>query len=113
MSEWNGGTGDGRLETLLREGRADAFAPGFAGRVMRRLRAGDASPTAQLAAAVQRHFLRLAPAAALLTLALAALNLRGRDPRQSPLDAALGLPPVTADAVFSFEPGPPPDEGAP
>ena len=97
-----------RLETMLRESRAEGFAPGFAGRVMRRLRAGEATPAAQLAAAVQRHFLRLAPAAALLILAIAALNLRGRDPSQSTLDAALGLPAVTADDVFSFEPGAPP-----
>jgi len=85
-----------RVEALLRGSRADAFAPGFAHRVMRRVR----DEPAAFGAVLQRQFLRLATLAAAAVLALAGWNLRGADARQSPVEAALGLPAVTADAAL-------------
>jgi hypothetical protein len=92
--------GEGRVEALLRAGRAAAFEPGFAWRVMHRLRAEEADPSARLAAAVQRHFVRLAPLAALATGAFATLNLRAADARQTPLEAVLGLPALTVEQAY-------------
>ncbi|HEX6747290.1 MAG TPA: hypothetical protein VF092_08310 [Longimicrobium sp.] len=92
------------VEALLRAQRRDAFAPGFAHRVMRRVRDEQAAPGAAFAAALQRQFLRLAPLAAAAVVALAAWNLREADARQSPVDAALGLPAVTIEAAYSLEP---------
>jgi len=91
---------EGRLEALLRAGRATGFEPGFAWRVMHRLRAEETDPAARLAAAVQRHFVRLAPLAALATLAFAALNLRAADRRQTLLEAVLGLPALTVEQAY-------------
>ncbi|HET7460365.1 MAG TPA: hypothetical protein VFJ82_03920 [Longimicrobium sp.] len=91
-----------RLEALLRAQRAQGFEPGFAWRVMHRLRA---DPREALIVAVQRWFARLAPLAALATLALALLNARAAAGGQSLLEAALGLPAVTAEQAYStFEP---------
>ncbi len=92
--------GEGAVEALLRSGRTAAFEPGFAWRVMHRLRADEADPHARLAAAVQRHFVRLAPLAALATVAFAALNLRAADARQSPLEAVLGLPAANVEQAY-------------
>ena len=85
-----------RVEALLRESRRAAFAPGFAHRVMRRVHGEPAA----FGAVLQRQFLRLATLAAAAVLALAGWNLRGADARQSPVEAALGLPAVTADAAL-------------
>ena len=93
-----------RLEALLRGARSDAFAPGFAYRVMARVRGEQADPAAAFAAAIQRQFLRLAPIAAAAAVLLGAWNLRTADARQSPVEAALGLPAVTADAAYRIDP---------
>jgi len=61
------------VEAMLRAQRQDAFAPGFAHRVMRRVREEQAAPGAAFAAALQRQFLRLAPPFAAAVVALAAL----------------------------------------
>lgn len=90
-----------RLEALLRAQRADAFEPGFAWRVMHRLRAAEPDPGAALAAAVQRWFVRLAPVAALAIVLFAALNLRAADSRQSVLEAVLGVPAVTVEQAYA------------
>lgn len=90
-----------RLEALLRAQRADAFEPGFAWRVLHRLRAGTADPREALAAAVQRYFLRLAPLAALAIILFAALNLRAADRRQTVLEAVLGVPAVTVEQAYA------------
>lgn len=93
------------VEALLRAQRAAAFEPGFAWRVMHRLRAGHADPREVMMAAVQRYFARLAPLAALATLAFALLNARAADRGQSLLEAVLGIPAVTAEQAYStFDP---------
>ena len=92
-----------RVQALLRGSRRDAFAPGFAQRVMRRVRAESAGAAAMFGAVLQRQFLRVAPLAAAAVLALAGWNLRGADGRQSPVEAALGLPAVTADAAITVD----------
>jgi hypothetical protein len=91
-----------RLEALLRSTRTEAFAPGFAFRVMARVRREQA-PGA-FADLIQRQFLRLAPLAAAGVIALGAWNLHAADARQSPVEAALGLPAVTADAAYTIDP---------
>src|SRR5689334_18813236 len=98
---------EGGVEPLLRAQRADAFEPGFAWRVMHRLRAGEADPRAALAAVVQRYFLRLAPVAGLATVSLALLNVRAASRGQTALEAVLGLPPVTVEQAYQpFQPEP-------
>lgn len=91
----------GPVEALLRAQRATAFQPGFAWRVMHRLRAGQVDPREALMAAVQRQFARLAPLAALATVAFALLNVRAADRGQSVLDAVLGLPAVTVEQAYA------------
>jgi hypothetical protein len=91
------------IEAALRASRADGFAPGFAWRVMRRLREAEANPADALARALQRYLARLAPVAAVLAALLAIHNLRAADARQPTLDAALGLPAVTIDAAYSLD----------
>lgn len=90
-----------RIEEMLRAGRATAFAPGFAWRVMRRLRAEAADPRAMLAAGLQRYFARLAPVAALAAGVLVILNVRAAGAGQSAVDAALGLPGVTVEQAYA------------
>jgi hypothetical protein len=92
---------ESRIEAVLRAERASGFAPGFAWRVMRRLHAETADPRAALAAAVQRHFARLAPLAALAAAVLITLNLRGAERGQTVLEAVLGLPKVTAEQAYA------------
>ena len=88
------------LEPLLRAQRVEAFEPGFAWRVMHRLRAERMDPRAALAAVVSRYFLRLAPVAGLATVALALLNVRAASQGQTALEAVLGLPPVTVEQAY-------------
>jgi hypothetical protein len=103
MSERMQGDAPGAgLDALLRGGRAEAFAPGFAHRVMRRVR-DEQAPGAMFTAVLQRQFLRLAPLAAAAVLVLAGWNLRASDAGQTPVEAALGLPAVTLDAVWSVD----------
>ena len=90
-----------RAERLLRAGRVPSFEPGFAWRVMHRLRAEQADPRAALALAVQRQFMRLAPLAALATAVLVGLNLRAASRGQSLLDAALGVPAATVEQAYA------------
>ncbi|HEX7051854.1 MAG TPA: hypothetical protein VF188_16730 [Longimicrobiales bacterium] len=96
-----------RVEAVLGESRAQAFAPGFALRVQQRLRgeaAGAAAPAPPLFPSLKRQFLRLAPIAAAAVLVLAIHNVVSADERrQSLVDAALGLPPVTLDAAYTFD----------
>jgi hypothetical protein len=92
---------ESRVEELLRAGRATGFAPGFAGRVMHRLRTEALDPRAALAAALQRWFVRLAPVAALAAAVLLVLNVRAAGRGQSPIDAALGLPATTLEQAYA------------
>ncbi|HET6340572.1 MAG TPA: hypothetical protein VFG78_00125 [Gemmatimonadota bacterium] len=107
-----------RLQALVRgTPRAVEFRPGFAGRVMARL---TAEAPRRLQASLALHFRRLAPAAFVLIVGLLAHNLlTGGAQAQSPVEAALGLKPVTLDLAFGFDPatyqaaGEPAGEAAP
>ncbi|HEU4559256.1 MAG TPA: hypothetical protein VFS20_15470 [Longimicrobium sp.] len=92
----------GRIDELLRGQRAEGFEPGFAWRVMHRLRAEQADPREALAAAVQRWFVRLGPVAALAVILFVALNLRAADRRQTVLEAVLGVPAVTLEQAYGM-----------
>lgn len=102
-------------EGLLREaGEAGpkTFEPGFAGRVMERVRAerADVARGARshegsawsLDAVLRRQFLRLAPVGLAALVAVGAYNLSAASDVQSPVEAALGLEPVTLDAVYEM-----------
>ncbi len=92
------------LGALLKTTDDRVFAPGFVGRVMGRLASAPPTPSALLAAALQRQFSALAPAAAVVLILLAVLNLVGaRGVDRSSVEAALGLAPVTLEAAYSFE----------
>lgn len=91
------------IEALLRAGQTESFAPGFAGRVMLRLRreeeAGGLVPLL-----LQRYFFRLAPAVALVVLLLAVLNVRAAGAGTSRLEAVLGVPAVTLADAYTLDP---------
>ena len=91
------------LEPLLRAARADAFAPGFADRVLRRV--GERQDVSTVLA---RQFVRLVPAVLAASLALAATNWwHARDSAASPLAGAIGLPGATVAAALTLD-GPQP-----
>lgn len=97
------------LETLgpvIRDASIRRFEPGFADRVMERVRAEDGPPVIVLSAALRRQFLRLAPLAAGLILALSAYSLLGTgiSAGQSFMEATFGLESVTLEAVYAFDP---------
>jgi hypothetical protein len=92
---------DDRWQRALQGNRASAFEPGFADRVMARVRAE--SEPAGLGAVLQRQFLRLAPAAFALLLMFSMRNLLSSDRRD--LNAALGLPTVTLEAAYALQLG--------
>ncbi len=97
------------LETLgpvIRNSGIGRFEPGFADRVIERVRAEDAAPVIVLSAALSRQFLRLAPLAAGLILALSAYSLLGTgiSAGQSFMEATFGLESVTLEAVYAFDP---------
>jgi anti-sigma factor RsiW len=85
-----------QLRALVKESREDSFGPFFGSRVMSRIRssAGKESFTQALA----WLFRRVAVAAVVLIVALTAYNIsiqQALGNHRSPLEAALGLPPVT------------------
>jgi anti-sigma factor RsiW len=91
-----------RIHALVRETPRAEFRPGFAGRVMARV---TAEAPRRLQTSLGIHFRRLAPAALALILGLLAHNLlTGGAQAQSPVEAALGLKPVTLDIAFGFDP---------
>ena len=92
-----------RLGALLRASRADAFDPGFADRVMRRLASEGAAAGADAMADLLAHwFARLAPLAAAAAVLLAVANVaRAGDERRTLVDAALGLPAVTLEGAYA------------
>ena len=97
------------LETLgpiIRDAEERRFAPGFPDRVMERLRATAAPPVIRLSSALNRQFLRLAPIAAAVLVALGAYSLLGpgASTGQSVLEAALGLEPLTVETAYALEP---------
>jgi hypothetical protein len=92
-----------RVQALVREApRAPGFGPGFAGRVLARALAGASR---RLPSPLALHFRRLAPAALALIAGLLVHNLLTGDAQaQSPVEAALGLKPVTLELAFGFDP---------
>jgi anti-sigma factor RsiW len=92
-----------RLQALVRETpRAPEFRPGCPGRVMARV---TAEAPRRLQTSLGIHFRRLAPAAIILIIGLLAHNLlTGGAQAQSPVEAALGLKPVTLELAFGFDP---------
>ncbi len=92
------------LQPVLSEAVDRRFHPGFADRVMERIQASAPTPTIQLTTALSGHFLKLAPLAAAVLIALGAYNLgNSGSAGQSTLEAALGLEPVTLETAYAFE----------
>jgi hypothetical protein len=93
------------VETLVTSTREEAFAPGFADRVVCSLSAATSAPVIVMGTALRRQFLRLAPAALVVLLALGAHNVLAstRPPGQSVWEAALGLQPVTLDEAYGLD----------
>jgi anti-sigma factor RsiW len=92
----------GRLQALVRQTPRAEFRPGFAGRVMARV---TAEAPRRLQTSLGIHFRRLAPAVIILIIGLLAHNLlTGGAQAQSPVEAALGLKPVTLELAFGFDP---------
>jgi hypothetical protein len=91
---------DDEIEALLRESRAERFAAGFAGRVVRRARE---TRQPSLDAALQRWFVRVVPAAAVAIVMLALHNARASRGTGHGIDALLALQPVTLDAAYSLD----------
>lgn len=94
-----------RLGPVIRDAGIRLFEPGFADRVVERIRAEDEPPVIVLSAALSRQFLRLAPLAAGLVLALSAYSLLGTgiSAGQSFMEATFGLESVTLEAVYAFD----------
>ena len=95
------------LDTTLRASTADAFAPYFSERVMRRL-ASDSlqTPSASLYDALQWLFLRVAMGCLLIAIGLGtynALDARSTDLASSRLEAVFGLPSPSLDTLFFLE----------
>ena len=91
-----------RARAFVRETPQADFRPGFAGRVMARV---TAEAPRRLQTSLALHFRRLAPAALALIVGLLAHNLlTGGARAQSPVEAALGLKPVTLELAFDFDP---------
>lgn len=96
-----------RFGPIVRDSEPRRFAPGFPDRVMERIRAGEQVPVIALSRILQRQFLRLAPAATALLLALAGYTLigLGTSGGQSALEATLGLEPLTVETAYALGPG--------
>lgn len=98
----------GELLREAGEAGAQSFEPGFASRVMARVRSerteapegARGQPAWSLDAVLRRQFLRLAPVGLAALVILGAYNLSAASDAQSPFEAALGLKPVTLDAVY-------------
>ena len=91
-----------RVQALVHGTPRAEFRPGFAGRVMARV---TAEAPRRLQTSLAFHFRRLAPAALALIVGLLAHNLlTGGAQAQSPVEAALGLKPVTLEVAFGFDP---------
>lgn len=93
------------LGPVIRDAEDRRFAPGFSDRVMGRIRAEAGSPVIVLSSALKRQFLRLAPIAAALLVALSAYSLLGLgiSSGQSVIEAALGLEPVTVETAYAVD----------
>jgi len=93
------------LGPIIRDAEDRRFKPGFSGRVMERLRAEAEAPVIVLSRTLGRQFLRLAPIAAAVLVALSAYSLLGlgTSSGQSVLEAALGLEPLTVETAYALD----------
>jgi anti-sigma factor RsiW len=85
-----------QLRAMIKESREVSFGPFFSSRVMSRIRSSETEDS--FAQALTWLFRRVAVAAIVLIVALTAYNIssqRALGNHRSPLEAALGLPPVT------------------
>ncbi len=93
------------LGPIIRDAEDRRFEPGFSGRVMESLRAEAEAPVIVLSRTLGRQFLRLAPIAAAVLVALSAYSLLGlgSSSGQSVLEAALGLEPLTVETAYALD----------
>jgi hypothetical protein len=93
------------LGPIVRDAEDRRFEPGFSHRVMERIRAEAGAPVIVLSSALRRQFLRLAPIAAAVLMALSAYSLLGlgTSSGQSLLEAALGLEPLTVETAYALD----------
>ncbi len=88
------------IRAAVRNTRRPRFEPGFTDRVMAGLAPAVRRPLRSASNALAFQFRRLAPAALALIAALLAYNLSAELVRQSALEAALGLQPVTVETAY-------------
>ena len=93
------------LGSIIRNAEDRRFEPGFSHRVMERIRAETEVPVIVLSGALRRQFLRLAPIAAAVLVALSAYSLLGlgTSSGQSLLEPALGLEPLTVETAYALD----------
>lgn len=90
-----------RMDAIVARAAENAFAPGFADKVMRTLAAGYAEQAPSVVEMLRWIFARVAPAALALAMVIALYNivtLPGS--RRTPIEAALGLPKVSFLAAY-------------
>ena len=89
-----------RMSSVLRAARVDRFGPGFASRVVRAAYADAEAPS--LAHLLVPQFMRLAPAALALILALFVYNVWIAGAGRPSLEEALGVPQVSIAEAYSM-----------
>jgi hypothetical protein len=91
------------LVRALRDGPPPSFSPGFAARVVERVRT-ERMESVSVAEAFLSLFTKAAPFALSVAVVLLVANaLLLRSPQQSTLEAALGLTPITMEAIYDVE----------
>jgi hypothetical protein len=87
----------------LREGPRPSFSPGFAARVVARMRT-ERMESVSVAEIFLSLFKRASPFALSLAVVLLVANATLlRSPQQNTLEAALGLTPITLEAIYDVE----------
>ncbi|MCB0711432.1 MAG: hypothetical protein KDD67_03790 [Ignavibacteriae bacterium] len=89
-----------KTENILADARYESFGPSFADRVMERLGKKEESWQFSLSDALASLFTRIAPIAVAVALVLGIYNITASNSTESPIEAALGLHPVTVDAAY-------------
>ncbi len=92
-----------RLQEVVADAGHRSFGPSFADRVIERIGRGGESRRFDLSDALASFFSRLAPVAVAVALGLGIYNIAESGADQSPLEAALGLGPVTVEAAYDAE----------
>ena len=88
------------LNHMLSTSAYDSFGPSFADRVMERVGRGEQYVRTTLADALASIFARVAPLGAAAAIILGVYNFVTFDAGQSPLEAAMGLQPVTVQTAY-------------